>query len=257
MKWPRIDGTGSESSLPAATTKLRFAAEISDRCPTMRKAALVLGDDHPLLLSGIKQLLEPDFEVAGTAGDGRALLDLVLELNPDVIVLDISMPLLDGIEVARRIHITHPCVKIVFLSMHGSLLFRRKALDAGAQAYVLKARAAEELRKAILAVVAGGFYASPKAAGDGVSMPHPETGREENELTERQLEILELIADGLPSKQIAHALQISIKTVDFHRSRIMQRLGTNSLAKLVRLAVEQRLIPCMTESTPCSGSHIH
>lgn len=219
----------------------------------MRKATLVIGDDHPLLLSGIRQLLEPAFQVVGAASDGRVLLNLVSELNPAVVILDISMPLLDGIEAARRIHTLYPRVKIVFLSMHRSPLFLQKAFDAGGQGYVLKSGAAEELHAAILAVLAGGFYVSPALGGDGVNWPRQRTIVGENELTARQLEILLLIADGLPSKQIAHVLNISIKTVDFHRSRIMQRLGANSLAKLVRVAVEQGIIPRMSESDSDSG----
>lgn len=215
----------------------------------MARIRVLIADDHALMLNGIKSLLEDHFEVAGTASDGRELVDSALALKPDLVVLDVSMPQLNGVEAAKQIHAALPAAKLVFLSMHTTPIYVRKALEAGGSAYVLKAGATEELLEAIRQVLAGNIYLSPALSRD--VLPHllnsaGGPSRENTELTDRQREILQLVAEGRMSKEIAHLLKISVKTVDFHRARIMSKLGAHSVAELVRLAVEEDLIPPST-----------
>jgi len=213
-----------------------------------RRLRIVVGDDHALVLKGIKALLESEFEVVGTASDGRALVETVLHLKPDLVVLDVSMPEMNGIEAARLIHEALPSVRLVFLSMHTNPLYLRRAFESGGEGYVLKAGASEELLTAIRRVLGGEVYLSP---GFGHDMQEKlEFGiprKQDGELTSRQREILLLIAEGRFSKEIAHILNISIKTVDFHRARLMTRLGVHSVAELIRRAIEEGLVPASIE----------
>lgn len=219
----------------------------------MRQPRILLADDHALVLNGVRTLLEPYCDVVGTASDGKALLDAALEVEPEMVVLDVSMPRLNGFEAARRIKEALPSTQLIFLSMHSNPLYLKKALEAGADGYVLKTGVAEELLDAIRAVSDGGSYVSPGFPPE-TSDRHwsHKTIREREDLTARQAEILQLIAEGRLSKEIAHSLGISLKTVEFHRTRLMARLGARSAAELVRLAVEGGLIPSSTppESEP-------
>ena len=212
----------------------------------MKGLRILLGDDHALTLRGIKALLETQFTVVGTATDGRRLVELALSLKPDLVVLDVSMPQLNGLEAAKQIHAALPLVKLIFLTMHTNPLYVRKAIEIGAGGYVLKTGAAEELLDAIQQVRNGGTYESPGLGTGVIEYLKSRSGNappEGQELTSRQREILQLITEGYMGKEIAHILNISIKTVDFHRARIMLRLGAHSAAELVRLAVERGLIP--------------
>jgi DNA-binding NarL/FixJ family response regulator len=215
----------------------------------VRGLRVLLGDDHALVLSGIKSLLEPHYQVIGTASDGRQLVNAALRLRPDFVILDLSMPQLNGLEAAKQIRTSLPSAKLIFLSMHTNPMYLRQAFDAGASGYVLKAGVVEELLEAMRQVVSGNTYVSPGFGPDVLQSLWTRSGkpsREGEQLTDRQREILQLIADGLLSKQIADTLGISIKTVDFHRGRLMDRLGVRSIAELVRIAVEQGLIPPRT-----------
>ena len=211
---------------------------------------MLIGDDHVLMLNGIKAVLEPKYEVVAAVEDGRRLVESALRLRPDVIVLDVSMPELNGLEAAKQIKNVlgvHP--KLIFLSMHTNVMYLRKAIDAGASAYVLKTGVVEELVTAVNEVIKGKTYFSPTFNKEVVCDLLSRAGkpvRQQDELTTRQVEILQLVAEGKPNKEIAHALQISEKTVDFHRGRMMARLGVHSTAELVRVACEQGLIPMST-----------
>jgi len=219
----------------------------------MQRLRILLGDDHVLTLNGIKALLQARFDVVGTAAEGRHLVKLALSLKPDLVVQDVSMPQLNGLEAAKQIRAALPSAQIIFLTMHTNPLYLRKALEIGACGYVLKAGAAEELLDAIDQVLKGGRYISPGFGHDVAESLWNRTGslaREQPGLTSRQREILQLIAEGRMSKEIAHLLDISIKTVDFHRARIMTRLGAHSIAELVRIAVEQGLLPASTSDAP-------
>jgi DNA-binding NarL/FixJ family response regulator len=217
----------------------------------MRSMRVLLGDDHALVLGGIKSLLQSRYEVVGAAQDGRQLVDAALRLKPDFVILDVSMPQLNGLEAARQIRLSLPSAKLIFLSMHANPMYLRKAFDVGASAYVLKAGVVEELVEAMRQVSEGNTYVSPGFGPDVLETLWDRSGKpsvEGEKLTDRQREILQLIAEGQLSKQIADALDISIKTVEFHRGRIMARLGVHSVAELVRTAVEQGLIPARTSN---------
>lgn len=211
----------------------------------MRRVRVLAADDHALILTGIKTVLERRYDVVGTANDGRELVEICLRLKPDIVVLDISMPELNGLEACKQIKAVESETRVVFVSMHLDRMYMQRAFEAGGSAYVLKIGAADELLEAIEDVLAGKIYVSPGLRDDDNddsrfrSYP-PQV------LTERQREILALIAEGRLSKEIAHILNISMKTVDFHRGRIMSRLGAHSVGELVRRGIEDGLIPPST-----------
>ncbi len=207
---------------------------------------ILLGDDHALLLAGLRSLLESSHDIVGSVSNGRDLVTSASHFKPDIIITDISMPELNGLEAAKQIKSRLPSTKLIFLSMQTNPIYLRKALEVGADAYVLKAGAVEELAQAIHQVLSGRTYVSPGFGCDVIESLWNHSGKpvkEGTSLTERQLEILQLMAEGRLSKQIADILGVSIKTVEFHRARILARLGAHSTAEVIRIAVEQRLIP--------------
>lgn len=209
----------------------------------MSRQRILLGDDHPLMLSGISSLLAQHYDIVGTSPDGHALVGAALELRPDIVVLDVSMPVLNGIDAAGRIRAALPDVLIVFLSMHANPMYLRKAFDAGASAYVLKTGAAEELLTALEQARRGRQYVSPEFGPDVADSLR--TGRPAKAavtLTDRQRQILQLVAEGRQNKEIAEVLGVSVKTVEFHRGRLMARLNARSVAELTRYAVIEGLI---------------
>jgi DNA-binding NarL/FixJ family response regulator len=208
----------------------------------MKKVRILLGDDHSLILEGIRRLLEKHYDIVGCADNGKALVEAAVRMVPDVVVLDISMPILNGIDAAHQIKHALPPTKLVFLSMHSNAIYLRKALEAGASAYVLKSGAFEELLTAIETARKGGSYVSPGFGRDVID--RLQNGSEKStraviELTQRQRQILQLIAEG---KQIADILTVSVKTVEFHRSCLMTKLGAHTVAELTRFAIEEGLI---------------
>lgn len=211
----------------------------------MLRPRILLGDDHSLVLEGIKRLLEDDFELVGSVEDGRALVREAMRLRPNLVLLDISMPILNGIDAAREIKKELPEAKLIFISMHANSIYVRKALEAGAAAYVLKSGASEELKKAIAAVRSGRTYLSPGLDREVIedAMVRPPSSRHVMELTSRQRQILQLIAEGKQNKEIASILFVSVRTVEFHRGRLMTKLGARSAAELTRFAIQEGLIP--------------
>ena len=212
----------------------------------MNRPRIVLADDHAILLEGLRELLSSDFEIVGAVGDGRALVEAVEALAPDIAVIDISMPLLNGIESARKLRETRPQVKIVFLTMHKDVGLLKEALRAGGFGYVLKESAAQELIAALRQVVGGRYYISP-AISDALGAPISEFKRRvtkspKDDLTLRQIEVLQLIAEGKSMKEIAAVLSISFKTVEFHKYRMMKKLGLKTSAELIRYAVNLGLV---------------
>ena len=190
-------------------------------------------------------MLENHYELAGTANDGRALIEAAKRLEPDVVVVDISMPGLNGIDAAREIRAAQPAVKLIFLTMHSDGLYLRKALAAGASGYVLKSGAAEELLSCIAAVQKGETYISPAFAEETVRRARQwrlERAHGQPALTERQKEILRLLALGKHNKEVAQLTHISVRTVEFHRNRIMSLLGAAGVAELTRHAIQLGLI---------------
>jgi DNA-binding NarL/FixJ family response regulator len=212
----------------------------------MKKLRVLLGDDHALILDGLRAALQPQFEIAGVAQDGKALVEAALRLHPELVVLDISMPLLNGFESARQIKKNLPSTKLIFLSQHVNPAYLKQALKIGASGYVLKSGATEELQKAIATVMRGKIYVTPAFGEDvvaGLWNRSGEISNEAEELTDRQREILQLIVEGRGNKEIADVLHLSIKTVEFHRARIMARLGVRTVAELTKVALQQGLIP--------------
>lgn len=211
----------------------------------MNKVRILLGDDHSLILEGIRRLLESHYEVVGSADNGKSLVEAAWRLAPDVVVLDVSMPILNGIDAAREIKKGLPSTRLVFLSMHSNAIYLRKALQAGASAYVLKSGASEELLTAIEAAREGNSYVSSGFGQDVIdnlqNQPEGAT-RAVIELTDRQRQILQLIAEGKQNKEIADILGVSVKTVEFHRSSLMTKLGAHTVAELTRFAIQEGLI---------------
>lgn len=206
----------------------------------MKRVRVLLADDHRLVAEGIRRLLEPEFELVGVVGDGLALLAAARELRPDVIVSDITMPELNGVEALEELKKVDPGVRVVFLTMHHNIAYARQAVDAGALGYVIKHSAAEELTLAVRAAAAGRTFVSTAIAGELLQAMR--AGRDADadpirKLTLRQREILRLLVDGLSAKAIAARLDISPRTVEFHKYSMMETLGVASTAELIRLAL--------------------
>ena len=211
----------------------------------MRIPLVIVADDHSVVLAGIRTLLSDFCEVVETVSDGRALVDAALRWRPDLIVLDISMPLLNGIDAARQIKKAWPDAKLLFLSMHGSPVYLREALHAGGNGYLLKSSAAEELRPAIETVLRGEIYLTPAFGRDILQSLFTPTGRAARgsvQLTDRQRQILQLIAEGRSNKEIAALLRVSVKTIEFHRTRLMTKLGVHTAAELATFAMREGLV---------------
>lgn len=200
------------------------------------RPTLLLADDHPLLLSGLESLLAPEFEVVGTVTDGEALVEAAVRLRPDLVIADISMHGVDGIEAARRLREAVPGVRILILSVHAEASWVREAFDAGAWGYLTKASAAEELRCAIREVLGGRFYVSPRVARAAVGHDPEEPPPER--LTPRELDICRLVGRGLGNREIARRLGIAVTTVRSHLRSVYDKLA---LASRVELALHASL----------------
>lgn len=205
----------------------------------MPRLKVLVADDHALIRAGIQSLLEKDHHVIAVVSDGSQAVEQSVLLKPEFVLLDVSMPVMNGFEAAQKILLELPSCRIVFVTMHNHSLYLKRAFDIGARGYVLKSGALEELPIAIRTILDGGTYVSPRFSTQSDA---PVADLDSGILTARQLEILRWMADGLQTKEIAFRAGISIKTVDFHRARIMARLGANSIGHLVRLAVERGLI---------------
>ena len=208
----------------------------------MKKPRVLMADDHSLILAGLRSLVEVDCEVVGMVEDGRSLVEAAKRLRPDVILLDISMPLLNGLEAARQLRILVPDCKLIFLTMHASPTYATEAFQLGASGYLLKRSAASELGLAIKSVLQGQHYLTPLLTKEVLdSVLKPSTGERgeavSTALTARQREVLQLVAEGHGTKEIATILNVSVKTVEFHKSRIMQHLDIHTTADLTKYAI--------------------
>ena len=207
---------------------------------------IVLVDDHTLVRAGLRSLLEsfPNLEVAAKAGDDASNLEAIRQHRPDVVIADVAMEGMSGLELAERVHAEMPGIRIIMLSMFSSDEFVMRALRAGASAYLLKDAAAAELEVALAAVMRGETYFSPGASKRLVErvLDPKVTAGPLAALTPRQREILKLIAEGVHTKEIAYQLNLSPKTVESHRAQIMERLGIHDVASLVRIAIRSGLI---------------
>jgi DNA-binding NarL/FixJ family response regulator len=211
----------------------------------MTKLRVFLVDDHAVVREGLKSLInaQPDMAVSGEAGDGQTACEQVPQQRPDVVVLDVSMPGLSGAQVAERLKQECPQVKVLALTVHEDKGYLRKVLEAGAAGYVLKRAAAEELIRAIRTVAGGGVYLDPalagKVVGGFVRKPSGNAGHEEGLLSEREGEVVRLVAAGHSNKEIAGRLDLSVKTVETHKARSLEKLGLHSRADLVRYALQR------------------
>lgn len=210
----------------------------------MKKPRVLLADDHSLVLEGFRRILEEECDIVGTAEDGRALLESAARLKPHVVLLDISMPLLNGIDATRQLKRSLPEVKVIFVTMHADPAYLNEAFKAGASGYLLKRSAGSELTQAIHAVLGGNYFVTPlltkglvnSAIGDA---PMPAT--RQSVLTPRQREVLQLVAEGKAVKEIAQLLNISPKTVEFHKAQIMEQLDLRTTAELTKYAMAHGL----------------
>ena len=211
----------------------------------MTRPRILLADDHTLVLDGYRKILESSCDILGAAEDGRTLVKLAHQLQPDIITLDISMPHLNGIDTARKLHKELPTVKLIFVTMHADQAYVAEAFKAGASGYLLKRSAGTELVQAVQAVMSGHTYITPLIAKglvrSAVTGRTPAT-KFTDTLTPRQREVLQLVAEGNTVKEIAAALEISPKTVEFHKTQLMEQLDLHTTADLTRYAIAHGLI---------------
>jgi len=212
----------------------------------MRRPTLLLADDHTLVLEGISRLLESEYEIVGMSADGKALVADALRLEPDIILLDISMPEMTGIEATRILRAALPKTKIVMVTQQNGQGYIQEAFRAGAAGYLLKQSAAAELRNALKEVLIGHYYVTPLVTqGIAPSLLRPLVNPSElfgKSLTPRQREVLRFVAQGKQVKDIAVRLKISPKTVEYHKSVLMEELGRHTTAELTRYAIENGII---------------
>ena len=206
---------------------------------------VLLADDHVLVAEALKSLLTPEFELVGIVEDGRALVSAAGELRPDVIVADVTMPHLNGIDALVQLRQGGDRVPIVFLTMHRDVRFARRALEAGASGFVLKHSASVELVAALRAALEGKIYITPQLAGEvleGMREGAEQAVDPIASLTPRQREVLQLLAEGRSAKEIAASLGISARTAEFHKYQMMEKLNLHSSAELIRFAVQHGLL---------------
>jgi DNA-binding NarL/FixJ family response regulator len=205
---------------------------------------VLLADDHLMLVEALKKVLEAEYDVIGSVGDGLALLKAAEKLRPDVVVLDIAMPLLNGLDAGRQLQHDMPAVKLVFLTMNEDPYLVGEAFRAGASAYLLKQGAALELTRAISDVLKGRTYVTPCIAGGlaNISLQDPEARQHAPQPTARQRQVIQLLAEGRSMKETADLLNITTRTVASHKYRVMEILQIKTSAELIRYAVKHRIV---------------
>jgi len=208
----------------------------------MRKPRILLADDHALVLEGFRRILEGHYELVGTVGDGRALLEAAKSMHPDIVILDISMPLLNGIDAAAQLKKICPKAKIIIVTMHADTDYVRSAFEAGASAYVLKRSAVDELEQAIRAVLEGHSYITPLITKELVDVFLATGSEKSGGLTPRQREVLQHLAEGRTAKEIANLLNITPRTVEFHKGQIMDHLNLRTTADLIKYALTHGIV---------------
>ncbi len=210
----------------------------------MKRIRILLADDHAVVRQGFKMILgaQPDMEIVGEAGNGREAVDLAETLKPDVVVMDVAMPELNGIEATRRLAASTPHARVLALSMHKDSVYVREILRAGARGYLLKDSGAADLISAVRAVASGEGFLSPAVSDAVLDDYRRHVTNPIDLLTSREREVLQLLAEGRTNKEIAGLLNLSVYTVDAHRGRIMEKLNLHSINELVRFAVRNGLI---------------
>ena len=209
----------------------------------MARVKILLADDHTLFCDLLRELLQPEYEVVGIVSDGRALLKAAEALRPDVVLLDIGMPSLNGLDAGRRLKEGDPKVKLIYLTMNNNVEYAREALQAGASAFVLKNSETSHLLEAIRRALRGVSYVAPeiRRAMKEIFIRNPKAVERPQHLTDRQKEVLQMLAEGRSLREIATSLQISYRTVRFHKVRIMEELGISKNAELVKYAITHGL----------------
>lgn len=209
----------------------------------MGKARVLLADDHTLVVEALKRLLEPEFQVVGTVADGRTLLRVAPELKPDVVLVDLNMPLLNGLDASEQLKQILPKVKIIVLTMNEDAEIAAETMTRWASGYLLKKSAGSELLKAVREVLRGNKYITPAIAAElaeySTRGPRPEAAKS---LTTRQREVLQLLAEGHTMKEAADILHLATRTVAFHKYRIMHDFGLENNSELLRFAIKQRVV---------------
>ena len=211
----------------------------------MPKPRILLADDHAIVIEGFRRILEGHYQIIGMVGDGRAVLEAAKTLQPDIVILDVSMPLLNGIDAAAQLKKICPKAKVIIVTMHADTDYVRSAFEAGASAYVLKRSAVDELEQAIQAVLAGHSYITPLITKEFVDV-FLSTGSEKlagaARLTTRQREVMQLLAEGRTAKEIANLLKITSRTVEFHKAQIMEHLNLQNSADLIKYALTHGIV---------------
>jgi DNA-binding NarL/FixJ family response regulator len=210
----------------------------------MKRPRVVLADDHQMLLDALKELLEPSYEVVGLVTDGRALLKAAEKLRPDIIVLDIAMPRLNGLDAARQLKQSMPSVKLIFMTMNEDPYLVGEAFRVGASAFLLKQAAGLELNRAIEQVLKGASYVTPSVAKglDNISLRDPKNREHAPEPTARQREVIQLLAEGRTMKEVGRILYITPRTVAAHKYSAMELLQLKTSSELVQYAIKHRII---------------
>lgn len=211
----------------------------------MKRPTVLLADDHVIVAEGLRNLLEPEFDLVDMVQDGRALLDAAAKHHPDVIVTDISMPTLNGLDAVRQLKKQESDAKVIILTMHSDALLATEAFRAGASGYVIKQSAGEELVAAMHEVLEGRVYVTPtiqQEVLEAFMKAGGEPGKAVIELTPRQREVLQLVAEGHTMKEIATILSISTRTVESHKYEMMQKLGAQTTAGLIQYAIKLGLV---------------
>ena len=210
----------------------------------MKRLRILLADDHSMVTAGFQKLLEPEYEVVGIVEDGRAMLKAAAELKPDLAILDICMPLLNGLDAGRKLKALMPEIKLLYLTMNSDPDFAKEALEIGATAYLLKNSLPSELLRAVRDVVMGKSYITPsitKALEEAFIRDPREVSRPTH-LTSRQREVLQMLAEGRSMKEIANILSITHRTVRFHKEQIMRELGIHTHMELLQYAVKHGMV---------------
>ncbi len=210
----------------------------------MKRTRILLADDHAVVRQGFKMILgaQSDMEIVGEAANGREAVELAEQMRPDIVVMDVAMPELNGIEATRRLAASIPHTRVIALSMHKDSVYVREILRAGARGYLLKDSGAEDLVKAIRAVAGGESWLSPAVSNAVLDDYRRHVTNPIDLLTSREREVLQMLAEGKTNKEIAAVLNLSVYTVDAHRGRIMEKLNLHSINELVRFAVRNGLI---------------
>lgn len=222
----------------------------------VNRARILLADDHALLLDAFRSLLEPAFLVVGAVTNGRALMDAAEKLKPDVIVADINMPQLNGLDALEGLKKQNPTVKLIFLTVNEDAETASEAIRRGARGYILKNAAAAELYKALHTVLSGRIYLTPAVSKEptGVFVARAKNARRAHTLTLRQREVLQLLAEGQSMKEAADALHVAPRTIAFHKYSMMEQLGLKTTAELIRHAAELGLVRIPSHSPSRSSS---